>query len=112
MVLSTCSVHPGVSGGALLNAQGAVVGLLTSNTKHDGVGCVPHLNFAIAAAVLLPVFETARGANPDWAALDVQSEGFKKLWKLGPEPEAPSRTKGLRFEAFVRQGARRKQSAL
>lgn len=82
--------------------------MLTSNTKHEGVGTVPHLNFAITAATLAPVFAAAAANDPDWAALDRQEVHVRELWRLGPAPEPRVPGKGLRFEAFVREGARRR----
>jgi S1-C subfamily serine protease len=60
MVISTAAVHSGASGGALLDAAGRLVGLVTSNARHVKGQTLPHLNFCISAAELRPVWEWAQ----------------------------------------------------
>ena len=79
-------MHAGASGGALINVQGQVAGLVTSNTKHATLGTVPHLNFSIAAAALQPLVAAAQAAAPiRFQQLDVQSEALDRLWRLGSQ---------------------------
>ncbi|CAI5472918.1 unnamed protein product [Closterium sp. Yama58-4] len=60
MVLTTAAVHAGASGGAVVNAQGEMIALVTSNAKHNRHGTIlPHLNFSIPLALLQPIFHFA-----------------------------------------------------
>ncbi|XP_019620459.1 PREDICTED: uncharacterized protein LOC109467009 isoform X2 [Branchiostoma belcheri] len=48
MIQSTCAVHAGVSGGALFDQQGQLMGIVVSNAKDVQLkACYPHLNFII-----------------------------------------------------------------
>jgi S1-C subfamily serine protease len=60
MVISTAAVHSGASGGALVDAAGRLVGLVTSNARHVKGRTLPHLNFCISAAELRPVWDWAQ----------------------------------------------------
>lgn len=122
-------MHPGASGGALLNEHGQVVGMLTSNTKHANIGAVPNLNFSIAAAALQGIFDCAAttmkeinskehddGPGHDgpgdnealqWKALDAVSPSLQALWRLGPAPQQHvDRHKGQGFASFVQKQSR------
>ncbi|CAI5980436.1 unnamed protein product [Closterium sp. NIES-65] len=60
MVLTTAAVHAGASGGAVVNAQGEMIALVTSNAKHNRHGTIlPHLNFSIPLSLLRPIFHFA-----------------------------------------------------
>ncbi|GJM88971.1 hypothetical protein PR202_ga05560 [Eleusine coracana subsp. coracana] len=56
MLQTTAAVHPGASGGALINSQGLMIGLITSNAKHGGGSTIPHLNFSIPCKPLEMIF--------------------------------------------------------
>jgi hypothetical protein len=60
MLITTAAVHGGASGGALVNAQGQLVGLVTSNARHARGATLPHCNFCIAAAELRPLWNWAQ----------------------------------------------------
>jgi peroxisomal leader peptide-processing protease len=102
MLVGTASVHAGASGGALLDAAGRLLGLVTSNARHARGGTLPNLNFSIAADELRPWMAWAaawdRAASvcgPDGdaarhaalaalAALDIHDSGAAALWALLP----------------------------
>jgi hypothetical protein len=60
MVISTAAVHAGASGGALVNAAGELIGLVTSNARHARGTTLPHLNFCISAVELAPMWQWAQ----------------------------------------------------
>jgi S1-C subfamily serine protease len=60
MLVTTAAVHGGASGGACVNAQGKLVGLVTSNARHARGATLPHCNFCIAAAELRPLWAWAQ----------------------------------------------------
>ena len=60
MLQTSAAVHAGSSGGAVVDAQGRLVALMTSNATHTRGGTLPHLNFAIpVASLLLPAWRAA-----------------------------------------------------
>ena len=113
-------VAAGASGAALVDARGALQGLVTSNTQHQGAGTFPHLSFAIAAGLLRPVCDAlAQGPSTAEAArrlraLDNPRPKLQRLWDLGPlslpQREQPpgSQGQGLgRLRELVQQGPSR-----
>ena len=95
MLLTTATVHPGASGGAVLEPDGSLIGLVTSNARHSKSGStIPNLNFVIAAKVLAPIWHLATAGGPlsvaDLQMLDVQDPALTQLWALAsPEPSVP-----------------------
>ncbi|GLT82838.1 hypothetical protein SLE2022_011740 [Rubroshorea leprosula] len=90
MLETTAAVHPGGSGGAVVNAAGHMIGLVTSNARHSGGTVIPHLNFSIPSAVLAPIFEFARDMQ-DFSLLqnlDQPNEHLSSVWSLMP-PSRP-----------------------
>ncbi|VFQ58873.1 unnamed protein product [Cuscuta campestris] len=61
MLETTAAVHPGGSGGAVVNSDGFMIGLVTSNARHGGGTVIPYLNFSIPCAALEPVFKFSEG---------------------------------------------------
>lgn len=131
MLETTASVHPGGSGGAVVNADGHMIGLVTSNAKHGGGTVIPNLNFSIPCSALEPVFNFSQDMQ-DLSLLediDKPNEHLSSVWALvpplSPRPGPPlpylpsSRTgdtntdgKGSRFAKFMaeRQEVLRKSS--
>ncbi|XWS12621.1 hypothetical protein CRYUN_Cryun37aG0105800 [Craigia yunnanensis] len=120
MLETTAAVHPGGSGGAVVNSDGCLVGLVTSNARHGGGTVIPHLNFSIPSAVLMPIFEFARDMQ-DFSPLqnlDQPKEHLSSVWALmpplSPKPGHPPNLpqsllednnskegKGSRFAKFI-----------
>ncbi|XP_022715852.1 glyoxysomal processing protease, glyoxysomal [Durio zibethinus] len=120
MLETTAAVHPGGSGGAVVNSDGRLIGLVTSNARHGGGTVIPHLNFSIPSAVLMPIFQFARDMK-DFSPLqnlDLPNEHLSSVWALmpplspkpGPLPNLPQplpednnnkEGKGSRFAKFI-----------
>ncbi|KAJ6893542.1 glyoxysomal processing protease [Populus alba x Populus x berolinensis] len=120
MLETTAAVHPGGSGGAVINSEGHMIGLVTSNARHGGGTVIPHLNFSIPCAVLAPIFDFAKEMR-DIALLqnlDQPNEDLSSVWALmpplSPKPSPPLSTlpesilqdnekqvKGSRFAKFI-----------
>ena len=91
-----------------MDAQGALLGLVTSNTRHKSAGTFPHLSFAIAGGLLRPLVQLL-GTESDQPvvrrqlrAMDQPRPALQRLWDLGPlslaqrDPgEASKQSKGL-----------------
>uniref|UniRef100_A0A0D6QU05 Glyoxysomal processing protease, glyoxysomal n=1 Tax=Araucaria cunninghamii TaxID=56994 RepID=A0A0D6QU05_ARACU len=94
MLETTAAVHPGGSGGVVVNAQGRMIGLVTSNARHSGGTVIPHLNFSIPCAALKPIFTFANGDMKDLSILyniDKPNELLSAVWALvPPTPPRPS----------------------
>lgn len=94
MLETTAAVHPGGSGGVVVNAQGRMIGLVTSNARHSGGTVIPHLNFSIPCAVLKPIFTFSTGNMEDLSILhgiNKPNELLSEVWALvPPTPPRPS----------------------
>lgn len=119
MLETTAAVHPGASGGAVINSDGHMIGLVTSNARHGGGAVIPHLNFSIPSAALAPVFEFSK-AMKDLSILrilDEPNQYLSSVWALmrpsypklhpvhdPPQPLADNKSKeekGSRFAKFI-----------
>jgi hypothetical protein len=109
-VQTSAQVHMGNSGGAIVNEQGQLVGLVTSNTKllndrnadaQKTTKLIPTMNFAIPPHALKPLDEFFAGkldenALQEWA--DTYDEHIGKIWTL----TATLETKKKRQSQFMR----------
>uniref|UniRef100_J3M8J0 Glyoxysomal processing protease, glyoxysomal n=1 Tax=Oryza brachyantha TaxID=4533 RepID=J3M8J0_ORYBR len=110
MLQTTAAVHPGASGGVLLNSLGRMVGLITSNAKHGGGSTIPNLNFSIPCKSLEMVFKySANGYFKILEQLDKPNEVLSSIWALAPtsspffstSPENGRAGKVLEFSKFL-----------
>ncbi|KAK4399137.1 Glyoxysomal processing protease, glyoxysomal [Sesamum angolense] len=119
MLETTAAVHPGSSGGAVVNSDGCMIGLVTSNAKHGGGTVIPHLNFSIPCAALEPIFKFSKDMKDLLLLeeLDKPNEHLSSVWALmpplypkpEPSPDTPqfpaednnNGTKGSRFAKFI-----------
>lgn len=86
MIETTAAVHPGGSGGAVVNSDGYMIGLVTSNARHGGGTVIPHLNFSIPCAALEPIFKYSKDMQ-DLSLLDYldkPNEDLSSVWALMP----------------------------
>lgn len=95
LMLTTATVHSGASGGAVLDAQGHLVGLVTSNARHASGTTLPNLNFCIALDELRPVIDVigrVREQHGDLRSalskLDVADVVLQRVWALQPFQQA------------------------
>ncbi|GFP97136.1 glyoxysomal processing protease glyoxysomal [Phtheirospermum japonicum] len=86
MLETTAAVHPGSSGGAVVNSAGRMIGLVTSNAKHGGGTVIPHLNFSIPCAALEPVLKFSKDMQDlkILEELDKPNEHLSSVWALMP----------------------------
>ncbi|KAL0305718.1 UNVERIFIED_CONTAM: Glyoxysomal processing protease, glyoxysomal [Sesamum radiatum] len=81
MLETTAAVHPGSSGGAVVNSDGCMIGLVTSNAKHGGGTVIPHLNFSIPCAALEPIFKYSKrmvtASSEDWSNCNLTPQSGK-----------------------------------
>ncbi|KDP20992.1 hypothetical protein JCGZ_21463 [Jatropha curcas] len=121
MLETTAAVHPGGSGGAVINSKGHMIGLVTSNSRHGGGTVIPHLNFSIPCALLAPIFEFARDMMDISLLqnLDQPNEDLSSVWalmpRLSPEPspilpilpeDNSKHGKGSKFAKFMAERER------
>ncbi|CAN6346318.1 unnamed protein product [Urochloa humidicola] len=114
---TTAAVHPGASGGVLVNSHGLMVGIVTSNAKHGGGSTIPHLNFSIPCKLLETIFKYSEiGESTILEQLDKPNEVLSSVWALAPSsfpfvdnpPEKAKAEKVLEFSKFLSD----KQAAL
>uniref|UniRef100_A0A1J3DRU1 Glyoxysomal processing protease, glyoxysomal n=1 Tax=Noccaea caerulescens TaxID=107243 RepID=A0A1J3DRU1_NOCCA len=86
MLETTAAVHPGGSGGAVVNSSGHMIGLVTSNARHGAGTVIPHLNFSIPCAILAPIFKFAEDMQnmEILQTLDQPNEELSLIWALMP----------------------------
>ncbi|KAL8468062.1 hypothetical protein ACS0TY_031350 [Phlomoides rotata] len=119
MLETTAAVHPGSSGGAVVNSNGHMIGLVTSNAKHGGGTVIPHLNFSIPCAALKPILNFSKDMQDITILeeLDKPNENLSSVWALMPPlypkpeplPDMPKYgaednskgVKGTRFTKFI-----------
>ncbi|CAH9114191.1 unnamed protein product [Cuscuta epithymum] len=83
---TTAAVHSGSSGGAVVNSDGLMIGLVTSNSRHGGGTIIPCLNFSIPCAALKPIFKFSEDMR-DLSLLkylDEPNEQLSALWESAP----------------------------
>jgi hypothetical protein len=69
MLLTSAAVHAGASGGAVVGADGALLGLVTSNARAAGADApLPCLNFSVAAPALAQLLAAVADADAAGAA--------------------------------------------
>ncbi|CAM6109989.1 unnamed protein product [Calypogeia fissa] len=87
MLQTTAAVHPGGSGGAVVNSLGRMIGLVTSNARHSGGSVIPFLNFSVPYGALAPIFDFASKDFADLtslAELDRPDKFLSAVWALVP----------------------------
>ncbi|KAI3697873.1 hypothetical protein L6452_30972 [Arctium lappa] len=114
MIETTAAVHPGGSGGAILNSNGHMISLVTSNARHGGGTIIPYLNFSIPCAALEPILNFSKDMKDlsILEELDRPNEHLSSVWALmpplSPKPNPPlpggdniKDTKGSKFAKFM-----------
>ncbi|KAK6191845.1 hypothetical protein SNE40_003434 [Patella caerulea] len=92
MIQTTCAVHPGASGGALVNEDGRLVGIIASNTKDTESGaCFPHVSMVIPAITIWPVISTFIHSHDVniLKQLRITNKTVNDLWSLKTSKPAP-----------------------
>uniref|UniRef100_A0A803LLK3 Glyoxysomal processing protease, glyoxysomal n=1 Tax=Chenopodium quinoa TaxID=63459 RepID=A0A803LLK3_CHEQI len=122
MLETTAAVHPGGSGGAVVDSSGRLIALVTSNAKHGGGTVIPHMNFSIPSAALEPVFIFAKDMQKlsVLQQLDRPNKNLTSVWammpSISPDPD-PSlhsaddllrkdegkQSKGSQFAKFINE---------
>lgn len=58
MLVTTCSVHGGSSGGAILDEKGCLIGIIVFNVKLNGTNALfPRINMVIPYAIIAPIIK-------------------------------------------------------
>ncbi|GMH30351.1 hypothetical protein Nepgr_032194 [Nepenthes gracilis] len=88
MIETTAAVHPGGSGGAVVNSAGHMIGLVTSNVKHGRGTIIPHLNFSIPCAALEPIFKFSKDMQNISLLQELENpnQRISSVWELMPPP--------------------------
>ncbi|XP_029464897.1 peroxisomal leader peptide-processing protease [Rhinatrema bivittatum] len=90
MLQTTCAVHGGSSGGALMATHtGELLGIIASNTRDSSVGATyPHLNFSVPISVLEPVLQQYHQSQDlrAFQQLNQASGAVAAAWRLQSKP--------------------------
>ncbi|XP_076450948.1 peroxisomal leader peptide-processing protease-like [Babylonia areolata] len=86
MIQTTCAVHPGASGGALVDTKGHLLAIVVCNTRDNSSGAsFPHLNMSIPVCAVWPVitrFLRTRDAR-HLERLRLANSAVDTIWSLG-----------------------------
>ncbi|XP_041365771.1 peroxisomal leader peptide-processing protease-like [Gigantopelta aegis] len=88
MIQTTCAVHPGASGGALIDKHGHLVGIVVCNAKDVSSGaCFPHVNLSIPMNTIWPVIHKycSGGDVGVLNSLHLKNPAIDNMWTLGNE---------------------------
>ncbi|XP_013404339.1 peroxisomal leader peptide-processing protease [Lingula anatina] len=85
MIQTTCAVHGGASGGAVVSSSGRLLGMVTCNAKDVESGAsYPHVNMSVPFTELWPVIsEYSSSKDPScFEKLHVKDKLVENLWLL------------------------------
>lgn len=86
MLQTTCAVHAGASGGAVVNMKGQLVGIVVCNAKDTSSGAsYPHVNMCVPIATVAEVLEKYRKTLDEniLQNLHIKNPKVNRLWTLG-----------------------------
>lgn len=90
MLQTSCGVHPGSSGGALVSqTTGKLVGIMANNCRDDtNKVTIPHLNFSIPASIFLKPLRRYLHTNDVQylKVMNIHDKAVESLWKLQNTP--------------------------
>nr|XP_033799736.1 peroxisomal leader peptide-processing protease isoform X4 [Geotrypetes seraphini] len=90
MLQTTCAVHGGSSGGALISTHtGELLGIVASNTRDSSIGATyPHLNFSVPINVLEPALRQYLQSQDLQAFqhLNQANSAVAAAWRLQKKP--------------------------
>ena len=88
IVQSSACVFRGDSGGMLLDQQGYLLGMITSNAKQADGSIIPRINFSIPKSLLEPL-SRVEGFIEYMRSLDTNDQELQSLWNLEDVEDEP-----------------------
>ena len=88
IVQSSACVFRGDSGGMLLDQQGYLLGMITSNAKQADGSIIPRINFSIPKSLLEPM-SRVEGFIEYMKSLDTDDQELQSLWNLEDVEDEP-----------------------
>ncbi|XP_060081373.1 peroxisomal leader peptide-processing protease-like [Ylistrum balloti] len=85
MIQTTCAVHAGASGGAVVDMEGRLVGLVVCNARDTSTGATyPHINMSVPIATISPILDSylESGDKSVLRALCVRNPVIHSLWTM------------------------------
>lgn len=86
MIQTTCAVHAGASGGAVINQQGQLVAIVVCNSKDTISGaCYPHVNMCVPITTIKQILRQYlnTGDSSILKGLHVKNKTLQQLWSIG-----------------------------
>ncbi|XP_046356784.2 peroxisomal leader peptide-processing protease-like [Haliotis rufescens] len=86
MIQTTCAVHPGASGGSVVDGQGRLLGIVVCNAKDTDTGAsFPHVNMCVPFITVWPVLKEyiESGDANVLKYLNLKNAVIDRLWTLG-----------------------------
>ncbi|XP_021349458.1 peroxisomal leader peptide-processing protease-like [Mizuhopecten yessoensis] len=85
MIQTTCAVQAGASGGAVVDMEGRLVGLVVCNARDTSTGAsYPHINMSVPIATIIPVLDSyiESGDKSVLRSLCVRNPVIHSLWTM------------------------------
>lgn len=85
MIQTTCAVHAGASGGAVVDKEGRLIGLVVCNARDSSTGAsFPHINMSVPIATIFPVLDSyiKSGDKTVLRSLCVRDPYIHSLWTM------------------------------
>lgn len=86
MLQTTCAVHAGASGGAVVNMKGQLVGIVVCNAKDTSSGAsYPHVNMCVPIATVAEVLKEYKDTLDENVLqnMHIKNPKVTRLWTLG-----------------------------
>lgn len=87
MIQTTCAVHPGASGGALVDTRGHLIGIVVCNARDTSTSAsFPHVNMSIPLCTVWPLIEKFldKQETHQLKALTIRNKTVNAIWSLEP----------------------------
>lgn len=91
MIQTTCAVHPGASGGALVDRDGQLLGIVVCNARDNTSGAsFPHINMSIPVSTVWPlILKYQRSGDVRYLqSLELKNLQVNNIWSLEQEKAA------------------------
>eukprot|EP00963_Diacronema_lutheri_P003626 scaffold285_cov330-Pavlova_lutheri.AAC.144 len=97
VIQTTANIHPGCSGGALVDSDGRLVALVAGNSVHKTGRALPHLNFCVPFTLLRSIVNVAVSAIEDEQKM-IQLMAAQQKWASYPSVFDLQRGKAMHEE--------------
>lgn len=93
LIQTNAAVNKGASGGAVVDSEGYLLGLVTCNAMTNDGTIIPKINFSIPMQLLSPIWDYLQHKDPAYLQpLNIFDKECESLWNFStPEKQKPSK---------------------